>query len=191
MTSSALITLTICAATGAAAQTSRDPAPVLSFGSSAYSQDLKRQAKTPRADNDHKFVFEFGAAVDWEPAERSVHRGATIALEFTPIEHSLELECGITALAANGGIEIPVDVLFKKPWRVSPGFEFMIGAGPQLVHAFGPNHATFWGGEAVLDFMFWPRKNIGWYVEPGYEITLRADTQHHGVGVAAGLLIGR
>jgi hypothetical protein len=39
--------------------------------------------------------------------------------------------------------------------------------------------------------MFWPRKNIGWYVEPGYEITLRADTQHHGVGVAAGLLIGR
>jgi hypothetical protein len=37
--------------------------------------------------------------------------------------------------------------------------------------------------EAVLDFMFWPRRNIGWYVEPGYEITFRDGGQHRGVGV--------
>jgi hypothetical protein len=67
----------------------------------------------------------------------------------------------------------------------------MIGAGPEIVHAFGPNHAAFWGGEVVLDFMFWPRTNIGWYVEPGYEFTFPAGAPHHGVARTAGLLIGR
>jgi hypothetical protein len=39
--------------------------------------------------------------------------------------------------------------------------------------------------------MFWPRKNIGWYLEPGYEVTFRDGTTHRGIGMAAGLLIGR
>ena len=144
-----------------------------------------------RDDDDHVLVLELGAVVDWERAEGSVHTGGTFAFEVTPIENRLELEIGVTAVAADGGVEIPVDVLFKKPWRFSPAFEFMIGAGPEIVHATGSNHATFWGVEAVLDFMFWPRRNIGWYVEPGYEITFRDGTSHHGLGIAGGLLIGR
>jgi hypothetical protein len=43
----------------------------------------------------------------------------------------------------------------------------------------------------VLDFMFWPRKNVGWYVEPGYEVTFRGGTTHHGLGISGGMLIGR
>jgi hypothetical protein len=153
------ILLAICVSR-AAAQTPRSR-----LGSSLHARDLKGPAHIPRADTDHTLVWEFGAAADWEPADGSVHPGGTVALELTPIEDRLELECGMTALAANGGVEMPVDVLFKKPWRLSPQFEFMIGAGPEIVQAFGPNHATFWGGEVVLDFMFWPRANIGWYVE--------------------------
>lgn len=67
----------------------------------------------------------------------------------------------------------------------------MIGAGPEFVHASGPAGRDFWGGEAVLDFMFWPTKNVGWYAEPGYEITFRAGARQHGCGIAVGLLIGR
>jgi hypothetical protein len=145
--------LAICVP-GAAAQTPRS-----SLGFSASAQDFKGPAWAHRADHDHTFILEFGAAADWEPADGSIHKGGTFALEFTPIEGKLELECGITALAANGGVEVPVDVLFKKPWRLSPQFEFMIGAGPEIVHAFGPNHATFWGAQAVLDFMVWPPGN--------------------------------
>jgi hypothetical protein len=77
------------------------------------------------------------------------------------------LEVGVTAIRAESSSEIPVDVLFKKPWRFSPQFEFMIGVGPELIHATGPDHATFWGLLSVLEFMFWPRKNVGWYIEPG------------------------
>jgi hypothetical protein len=39
--------------------------------------------------------------------------------------------------------------------------------------------------------MFWPTRNIGWYIEPGYEVTFRHRATHHGIAVAAGLLIGR
>ena len=74
---------------------------------------------------------------------------------------------------------------------MSPTVEFMIGVGPELIHATGPDGETFWGMSTVLDFMFWPRKNIGWYVEPGYELTFRDGTKHHGLAIAAGLLIGR
>jgi hypothetical protein len=185
MSRNGFILLAVCVSQ-AAAQTPRS-----SLWSSASARVLTGPAPTARTDTDHALILEFGAAADWEPAAGSVHKGGTFALEFTPIEGRLELEFGITALAVNGGVEMPVDVLFKKPWRLSPQFEFMIGAGPELVHAFGANHATFWGGQAVLDFMVWPRKNVGWYVEPGYEITFRAGTRHHGVALAAGLLIGR
>jgi hypothetical protein len=163
---------------------------VFGLQSGAVAQDLKGAAK-PVVDEDHAVVFEIGAVVDWERGESEVHSGGTFAFEVTPVENRLELEIGITAVPADGGVEMPVDVLFKKPWRFSPQFEFMIGAGPEIVHAFGPDHGTFWGVEAVLDFMFWPRKNIGWYLEPGYEVTFRDGIRHHGVGVSGGLLIGR
>jgi len=139
---------------------------------------------------DHAIVFEIGAAGDWERGEAG-HPGATVAFEVTPIEHWLELEVGATALATEGAMEVPIDVLFKKPWQPSPTFEVMVGAGPEIVHASGPDGGTFWGVEAVLDLMFWPRRNIGWYVEPGYEITWKDGGQHRGVGIAIGILLAR
>ena len=161
-----------------------------SLPSRASAQDLKPQEISPTDEGDHALVLELGAAGDWSRAE-GVHPGGTFAFEVTPIENWLELEIGVAAIRGDTGTEIPIDVLFKKPWRFSPHFEFMIGVGPEIVHATAPDRATFWGLSSVLDFMFWPRKNIGWYVEPGYEVTFRGGTTHHGLGIAAGLLIGR
>jgi len=151
------------------------------------------QAVTPiSADEaDHAIVFEVGWAGDWSHAEGLHPNGGTFAFEVTPVEHRLELEFGFTTIRAEGVTEMPVDVLFKKPWQFSPQFEFMLGAGPELIHATGPNHDTFWGVSAVLDFMFWPKRNVGWYLEPDYEATFRGGTTNHGLGLAAGLLIGR
>lgn len=143
------------------------------------------------AENDHAIVYELGWAADWSHDERLHPKGGTFAFEVTPIEHWLELEFGVTAIRAAGSTEIPLDVLFKKPWTFSPQFEFMIGVGPELIHATGPDHATFWGLSSVLDFMFWPSKNVGWYLEPSYEATFRNSTVHHGLGMAAGLIMGR
>jgi hypothetical protein len=140
---------------------------------------------------DHTVVIELGWVGEWSRQEGLHPNGATFAFEVTPIEHWLELEIGVSTVRADGATEIPIDVLFKKPWQVSPRFEFMIGVGPELIHATGIDHDTFWGLSAVLDFMVWPRKNIGWYVEPGYELTFRDGAKHHGLAIAAGLLIGR
>ena len=135
-------------------------------------------------------MFEIGAAGDWS-ADEGASPGGTFAFEITPIEHWLELEIGISAIQGRDGTEWPVDILFKKPWRLSRTFEFMIGAGPELIRDSGRDGGTFWGMSSVLDFMFWPRKDVGWYVEPGYEFTRRDGTAHHGFGIAAGVLIGR
>jgi hypothetical protein len=156
----------------------------------ASAQDLTRQEVDIQDEGDHALVLEFGAASDWSRAE-GFHPGATFAFEFTPIENWLELEIGFTAIRSDASTEMPIDVLFKKPWRFSRQFEFMIGVGPEIIHATGPDRTTFWGLSSVLDFMFWPRKNVGWYAEPGYELTFRGGTTHHGLGIEAGLLIGR
>jgi hypothetical protein len=141
-------------------------------------------------EHDHAVVYELGAAGDWSRAE-GFHPGGTLAFEVTPIEHWLELEVGVTAIRTGTGFELPVDLLFKKPWQSSRSFEFMVGIGPEVVHATARDSGTFWGLESVLDFMFWPKRNVGWYVEPGYEVTFRGGTNHHGMGIAAGVLIGR
>jgi hypothetical protein len=145
----------------------------------------------PPAEADHSIVFELGWASDWSQAEGFHPAGGTLAFEVTPIEHWLELEFGVSAIHADGATEVPVDVLFKKPWTISPQFEFMIGVGPEIIHETGPEHGTFWGVSSVLDFMFWPSKNVGWYLEPDYEATFRNGATHQGLGMAAGLIIGR
>jgi hypothetical protein len=162
----------------------------------AAGQDLAPQAvSTPHAatrddEGDHALVLELGAAGDWSPSE-GFRPGGTFAFEVTPIEHWLELEVGFTAIRADQGTEMPIDVLFKKPWRFSPQFEFMVGIGPEFVLSSAPNGANFWGVSSVVDLMFWPRQNVGWYVEPGYEVTFRDGTTRHGFGISGGLLIGR
>jgi len=142
-------------------------------------------------DEDHAIIFEIGAAAEGEPGEGSAHPGATFAFEVTPIEHWLEIEAGVSAIHDESGTEIPVDLLFKKPWRFSRTVEFMAGVGPEIIHATGHDAATYWGLSAVADFMIWPARNVGWYVEPGYEATFRGGVTHHGWAFAGGLLLGR
>ncbi|HWW84761.1 MAG TPA: hypothetical protein VNZ26_14225 [Vicinamibacterales bacterium] len=156
-----------------------------------YAQSGPESRKTAAEEfEDHAVVFEIGAAGDWSRSE-GFHPGGTFAFEVTPIENWLELEVGITAIRADTGTEMPFDVLFKKPWRLSREIELMVGAGPEVIHATGADHATFWGLESVIDVMFWPKRNVGWYLEPGYELTFRDGTHHNGLGFSAGLLIGR
>lgn len=146
-------------------------------------------AQDARADVDHAIVFELGAEGDWSKAE-ALHTGGTFAFEVTPIEHWLELEVGVSAIPHPGGVEIPVDLLFKKPWRISRRVEFMAGVGPEVIHStVGPR--TFWGLSGVGDLMVWPRQNVGWYLEPGIERTFRPGAHETGLAMAAGLILGR
>lgn len=115
--------------------------------------------------------------------------GATLALEVTPIDEWLELEFGVTTLATSGHTEVSSDLLFKKPFRLSPTSEFMIGLGPFVARTLsGPERGTAHGIEVVLDFMFWRNKNTGWYLEPGW--SRNAGSGERSVSLNGGLLFG-
>ena len=138
---------------------------------------------------DHAFILEIGAAGEWPLASEPANFGGTIAGEVEPIENWLELEFGFTTLATAGHTEVSADILFKKPFRLSPTVEFMAGAGPSLTRTLnGPEQGNAWSVEFALDWMFWPTENLGWYIEPTWSVNPRNGQQSAAVSI--GILIG-
>ena len=138
---------------------------------------------------EHSFVLEIGAAGEWPLNNERPNFGGTIAGEVEPIENWLELELGFTTLATAGHTELSGDLLFKKPFRLSPTAEFMVGLGPSLSRALnGLERGDSWSVEFALDWMFWPTRNLGWFIEPTWSVNPRNGQQSAAVSV--GILIG-
>jgi hypothetical protein len=111
----------------------------------------------------------------WEMPQRLAARvklrGGMFAIEKTVIDDWLEIEVGFTALGTTGRTELSGDILLKKPFRISRAFEFMIGVGPSISKAVnGADQSTMMSAAFALDFMLWPAKDIGWFVEPTWTI---------------------
>jgi hypothetical protein len=141
-------------------------------------------------DKEPAAVLELGGTADWNVKGGS-SLGPTIAVEVTPIENWLELEAGVTPLFTLHSTEWDLDLLFKKPWRLSKKAEFMLGIGPEWVHTTKYSMTTnSVGGEVVLDFMFWPsaKHKLGWYLEPGYEYNFGRGHEQS-LGLSGGILI--
>jgi hypothetical protein len=140
-------------------------------------------------DVEHKFVLEIGTAGEWPLNDERPNFGGSFAVEFEPIENWLELEFGITTLHTTGHSDLSGDLLFKKPFKITPSFEFMIGAGPSVSQTLnGPDRGTKVSAEFALDFMFWPTKDVGWFFEPTYSINPR--TGERTAAFSVGLLFG-
>ncbi len=138
---------------------------------------------------DHTMIFGLGGAAELELGDGSVRPGGNAMVEWDIIENWLELEVGASVLTADKGVQVPVDFLVKKPFRLARGVEFMIGIGPEVVHVTGTNKGTFFGGEVALDFMFWPSQRIGLWVEPTYDFIWHGGVSH-GLGSTGGVLFG-
>lgn len=131
-----------------------------------------------------------GPAFERDFKSKSTSYGAALSVEKTLIEEWLEVEVGVARLNAAGRREMGIDFIFKKPFTLSQTAELMVGIGPQLLRKLdGPERGTSLGMECVLDFMFWPARNIGWYVEPSYGFGLRSRRDERSLGGSAGLLI--
>jgi hypothetical protein len=133
-------------------------------------------------------IGEVGAAASRSIQEGSSSFGPTVAIEVEPIESWLEIEAGVMPLFSHGSAEWNTDLIFKKPWTLSPKTEFMIGLGPEWVHSKGINSISV---EFAVDFMYWTssKHRFGWYIEPTYEYSFRAGHERS-IGVMGGLLIG-
>jgi hypothetical protein len=102
---------------------------------------------------------------------------------------SFELEAGASVLQSRDGLELPVDLLIKKPFPLLPRLDFMIGAGSELVEMLRPGQAARFGGQLALDLMYWPTERVGVWLEPTCDAL-----SYRGVSLSlestSGLLIG-
>jgi hypothetical protein len=156
----------------------------------------KASADGPKPVDDEKgeapdptIVLGLGGATELELGDGSLHPGANVMVEWDAIENWLELEVGVSVLAANQGVEVPIDLLVKKPFKLARWAEFMIGIGPEVVQVTGTNKGTYFGGEVALDFMFWPwGRRVGLWVEPEYDLTYQHGASS-GIGITGGVLL--
>jgi len=143
------------------------------------------------ADKEPAAIVELGGAAAGSLTGSGSSFGADFAIEVTPIENWLELEGGVTPLFTRHSTEWDTDLLFKKPWTLSRKVEFMAGVGPEWIHTRTRGATTnSFGGEAALDFMFWPggKHRFGWYLEPAYDYDFGRGHEQS-VGITGGLLI--
>jgi hypothetical protein len=149
--------------------------------------------KPPDANEDeieHTIVVGVGGATEIELGDGTTSGGGSAFVEWNAIPDWLSLEAGASVLAAEGGVEMPIELLFKKPFRLARGVEFLPGIGPEIVVVATPEtKAAYFGGAAALDFMFWPSRKVGLWIEPGYDFVFR-DGVTHGLGGTGGLIMG-
>jgi hypothetical protein len=86
-----------------------------------------------KKDVEEAAVIEIGAASSRNLQDHASSFGPTVAVEITPVENWLELEAGLTPSFGRNATEWGVDLLFKKPWTLSPTVEFMVGIGPEWI----------------------------------------------------------
>ena len=142
-------------------------------------------------DKDPFAVVELGGVGEWGLNGTRSSFGPSAAVEFTPIKNWLVIETGVATLYGRGQTEWDTDLIFKKPFDLSPAIEFEPGVGPVWMHAGGGAGITdLIGVEAVLDFMFWPTpdRKFGWFLEPSYSYPFSKDHEQS-FGVSVGLLI--
>jgi hypothetical protein len=178
--------ITVDARSAAAADREKEPSPSTTWSSSTST----KQGELAEKAIEHTIVLGVGGAGEFELGEGSFHQGANVFVEYEAIDDWLELELGASLLFAEAGVEIPIDLLVKKPFQLSRRVEFMPGLGPELVSVSGTGKdGTFGGIEFALDFMFWPSGRVGLWIEPSYDIVFR-DGISHGVGGTGGLIFG-
>lgn len=155
----------------------------------ARGQEATQKSST---DQENKAVLEIGGATSWNIKGGAATWAPNLAVEIEPIENWLELELGVSPFYTHTSTEWDTDLLFKKPWTLSPKAEFMFGVGPEWIHfrRNGTSTNTL-AGEVAADFMFWPtgRHRFGWYVEPAYDYSF-ARGHEKSLGMSFGLLIG-
>ena len=136
-------------------------------------------------------ILEIGGAGEWSLTHGTPSYGPNVAVEVTPIKEWLEIEAGVTPFFSRGQTEWDTGLIFKKPYTLSKTTEFMFGVGPEWAHTInGGKSENSIGGEAALDFMFWPwpKRRVGWYAEPSYGYNF-ASGHEQSMSMTVGLLI--
>jgi hypothetical protein len=156
---------------------------LLAYGQTSSGWSPGHSTDAPE-EKDPAAILEIGASTSWNVTGGAATFAPNFAVETTPIENWLEVEAGVSPYYTHNATEWDTDLLFKKPWTLSPGAEFMMGIGPEWVYlkqnglkqnglkqnGLRQNGRTTnsIAGEVAGDFMFWPahKHRFGWFLEP-------------------------
>jgi len=132
-------------------------------------------------------IFTLGPVLDRSLTDKKTTYGSSVGLEFTAIEHQLEIEVGAQYLSSSSPRVLGGVILFKKPFELSHGVELEIGLGPSISRKISPSGGWQSGITFSPELMIWPTKKIGWYISPEYNRSLGKDAEKS-VGLSIGLL---
>jgi hypothetical protein len=137
---------------------------------------------------EHSFILLVGPAMDKSTTDGANAYGTSLAIEFTAIEHQLEIEVGTQYLSTTNPKQLGAQIIFKKPFELARDVELGVGLGPAIWRKTSSSSNNLQSGIAfVADFMFWPTKKVGWYLSPGYTYGTSPGAERS-AGVSVGLL---
>ena len=145
-------------------------------------------ASAKESTDDRQLILLVGPATEKSLVDGSTAYGTSLAIEFTAIEHQLEIEVGAQYLSTSNPKELGAQIIFKKPLELAQDVELGLGLGPAIWRkTSSPNNSLQLGVTFVADFMFWTTKKVGWYISPSYTYGIGGNAERT-LGISAGLL---
>ena len=156
----------------------------LAFATSIHSSTVNAE----KSEDDHPLILLVGPAVEKNTVDGSKAYGTSLAIEFTAIEHQLEIEVGTQYLSTSNPKELGAQIIFKKPFELTQDVELGLGLGPAIWRKTSTSDNSLQSGVVfVADFMFWTTKKFGWYISPSYTYGTSSGSDRS-AGVSVGLL---
>lgn len=117
------------------------------------------------------------------------HFGASLFYERELVTGWLELELNVALVSAPGGLAIPIDLLFKKPFHASRHVTPYVGLGPALEVEVLEDTEVFGGVTAATGLYIWVSRFVGFDIELDYTARFSAEGMAHGVGGGVGPVV--
>ncbi len=120
----------------------------------------------------------------------TAHVGVGAFFEMLVIPNWLEIELSTRVLSAETGVELPIELLFKKPFHLTHWFHPFIGIGPALVPAFlEEGNSVHGGGASTIGAYFWLTSDLALLAEFNYNLIYDKGLVHE-LGGSFGALLG-
>jgi hypothetical protein len=104
--------------------------------------------------------------------------GVEIGLERVLLPGWLEVELSVLIAPGTGGLTLPIDLVLKKPFELSPRLEGFIGLGLATEWYEAGEQATAYGAASQLGAYYWLEPHFGLAFEGEYNLLLHPETAH-------------
>lgn len=141
----------------------------------------------------HKLEFSAAGVALFALNERTeALPGYGVSVVVPVIPHQLEIEGIFHSLFPEGGVEFPIDVLIRKPFRVAPRFEPYIGLGGTVVPFREEEESGVrFGVATAAGADFWIQRHVGFFAEFNYNLLFPPEEElRHEIGGVAGVVLG-